>query len=301
MRLPVYAAEGGGGGGAESGATTGGGGPGAGGGGDPFYQPFKDKIKPETLQWLDGKKFPSLEAALDSGALSDRMARDRNVVAKPDLAKLGEWEGLSVFGYDPDVGKYGAKIKPPAQPNNGKHDEGLFDAFVKSAHKRFVPPAMAEGLMQDLSDFVNARLSETASQGQKAVAELEATMRKEFGQDYEAKKELAVRAFRALGIGADDASEIEKVIGSPRLMKLGITLGEKLGEGNLVASDGTGGAPASPAAAEAELRRLEGDDAFMKIFMDRRHPQNADYKARWQKLADLAARNPNNINRPGRR
>src|SRR5580700_3687332 len=68
------------------------GGGGGGGGGDPWYQPHVATLDKDTLAYLDGKKFPTMIDALKSGAQSDRMARDRNVIARPDPAKLGEWD-----------------------------------------------------------------------------------------------------------------------------------------------------------------------------------------------------------------
>jgi hypothetical protein len=263
--------------------------PGGSPGGDPWYQPHVGSLDKDTLAYLDGKKFPSMLDALKSGAQSDRMARERNVIARPDPEKLGEWEGWGAMGYDADKAKYAAKIKPPKMPNNAQHDAGLMDAFVGFAHENHVPPAAAEKMFHGMNDFVNARLSELASKGIKDSEVLDADLRKEWGTEYAQNQELARRAFKAFGVGVDDSSELEKVIGSPRLLKLFNAIGKKMGEANLVSSDGFGAADTSPATAEAELRRLEGDDNFMKIFRDPRHPQQKDHKAKWMRLVAIAA------------
>lgn len=277
----------------------GGGGGGGGDGGGLWYEPYRAKIKPETLAYLDGKKFQSIEAALDSGALSDRQARERNVIPAPNKEKLGEWEGWNVLGYDPDRAKYGAGIKPPKQPNGAKHDEALHDALINAGHKHRAPPAIVEAIAQEMSDVVNARLSEFAAKGVKLNEDVEKALRDELGTGYDTAVEQARRAAKQLGIGVEDAGELVKIFGNGdnikgnvRLRRMLIKLGKGLGEGKLVDDEGAGGGATTPATAMAELRRLQGDADFQKIFQDSRHPQYKDYKARWQALTETAAKDP---------
>lgn len=285
--------------GAGAGGAAAGAGAGTAGAGDPWYQPYVPQLDKETLGWLDGKKFADPVMALKSGALADKMARERNVIAKPDPAKLGEWEGWQALGYDPDRAKYGAGIKPPKMPNGAQHDAALMDDFVSLAHEQKIPPAMAEKLYHGLTEKVNGRLSTLASNGVKATEAMESKLRDEWGTDYDQKTELARRAARAFGVGADDTSELARIFGgdeegakgSVRLLKLFADIGAKLGEGNLVTADGLGGAAGmTPASAEAELRRLEADQNWLKAFTDSRHPQHKDYKAQWNRLTSIAAK-----------
>jgi hypothetical protein len=288
--------EGGGGGGQGAGGqgAGGAGGAGAGGGQDPWYHGFKDKVKPDTLAWLDGKKFQGLEAALDNGALSDRMYRERNVMPRPDAdpAKLKDWEGWGALGWNADKAAYAKGITPPRQPNGGEHDAGLFDAAVGFAHEHRMTPGQAQGFIQNLSDFVNGRLAEAQSRGIASSKELDTALRGEWGDKYNVNVEMATRAAKAFGLGADTAAELEKLVGSPRLLKFMHALGAKLGEGNLVQNDGGGSAGTSPATAEAEIRRLEGDPEFIKAFTNARHPAHLDAKAKYDKLIETMAKSP---------
>lgn len=274
----------------DGGAGGGGGTPLA--GGDPWYQPHVATLDKDTLSWLDGHRFGGVTDALKSGANAERLARDRNVITRPDPQKLGEWDGWAALGFEPDEGKYKGAVKPPKMPNNGQHDAELMDGFVKLAHGMKLPPQMAEGLYHGLTDMVNKRLEGAAAAGAKATADLEAALRSEWGADYDLKRETAVRAARTLGIGADDLAELEKITGAPRLLKLMERLGSTALEGRMVNADGTAqaGGALTPAAAEAELRRLEGDTAWVKVFTDPRHPQNADYKARYNQLIGIVAK-----------
>jgi hypothetical protein len=258
-------------------------------GGDPWYQPHVASLDKDTLSWLDGKKFGAVTDALKSGALADKMARDRNVISRPDVTKLDEWDGWEALGYEPDAGKYVTAVKPPKMPNNGQHDAALLDAAAKLGHKLKLPAALTEKFYHGLTDVVNQRLEGIAAAGAKAETDLKAALEKEWGTDAGVNTEIAKRAARTLKIGAEDTSELEKLIGSPRLLKLFHQLGTGALEGKLI--DGGGNAPGAmtPAAAEAEVRRLEGDPAWVKIFSDSRHPQNADYKARYMQLMEIIA------------
>lgn len=282
----------------------------AGAGGDPFYQPYIGRIKPETLTWLDGKKFSSMEAALDSGALADRQARERNVVARPDPAKLNEWEGWSMLGWDADRAKYGGKIQPPKQPNGAAHDAELFDFGVQLGHELRMSPDQTQNFLQKLSDKVNERLSAMATSGRQAVQDYETSLRGEWKTDYDANMEIARRAAKTLGIGVDDSAELvrffggdgQKAQGSVRLTQALLRVGKLLTEGKLVTDDGlTSNADLTPARAMAEIRRLEGDEAFMRVFRDGRDPQHEDFKARYERLIAIAARDPKNVNPQPRR
>jgi hypothetical protein len=275
----------------EEGGDKGGGGGGDKGGGDPWYQPHVANLDKDTLAWLDGKKFADPVSALKSGALADKMARERNVLNKPDPAKLGEWDGWEALGFVPDEAKYKAGIKPPKMPNDAQHDAALLDSFAKLAHGLKLPPAMAEQLYHGLTGVVNERLTGIEAAGAKATADLQVALDKKWGTDKDVNTEIAKRAMRTLKIGADDAGEIEKIIGSPRLMELFHTLGTGALEGKLI-SDDSGGGPKTmtPATAAAELRRLEGDPAWMKVFTDPAHPQQADYAAQRMALIEAAAK-----------
>jgi hypothetical protein len=282
--------------------------------GDPFYHGYRDKLKPATLAWLDGKNFAGVEVALDSGAESDRMFRERNVMSRPDPANLNNWEGWGVLGWDADRAKYGAKVKPPKQPNDAPHDAGFFDAAVSAAHELRMPPAALEGLLQKISDKVNERLSVMASNGVKSKQEYETKLRETWKteNDYALGMENAKRAAKALGFNADDISEMAKVfgdeegksVGSVRLTLRLAEAGKLLAEGKLINDDGLSErnfGEISPARAEAELRKLEGDPEFVKVFRDNRHAQHEDYKAKWQRLADIAAKDPKIVNPQPRR
>ncbi len=276
---------GGGGGGAAGGGNNGG------GGGDPWYQPHLASLDKDTTAWLDGKKFGSVTDALKSGALADKMARDRNVIARPaDLAKLETWDGWKDLGWLEDAAQYVGKIAAPKMPEGQQHDAEMLQAFVKAAHGQRLPPGVAQSLYHAMSDFINQRVEGFRAEGSRKTADLQTTLDREWGADKEKNTELAKRVVRTFGVNADTLAKLEETLGgAPDLLKFMHAVGARLGEASLIGGQGGGGGKLSPGAAAAERRRLEGDPSWMKVFTDPRHPQNKDYKARYNELVALEA------------
>jgi hypothetical protein len=246
----------------------------------------------DTTAWLDGKKFGSVTDALKSGAQADRMARDRNVIARPaDLTKLEAWDGWKDLGWIEDAAEYGKKLAAPKMPEGQQHDAEMLQAFQKAAHGKRLPPGVAQSLYQEMTDFINGRVEAFKAQGSKATADLQAALDRDWGADKAKNTELAQRVVRTFGVNADTVAKLEQAVGNaPDLLKFFHAIGSKLGEATLVTGQGGGGGGGmSPNAAAAERRRLEGDSAWMKVFTDSRHPQNADYKARYNQLVAMEA------------
>ena len=285
------------GGGAAGGGAAGGGAAGAAGagagaaGGDPWYQPVVATVDKDTLAWLDGKKFPDMATALRSGAQADKLARDRNVIAAPDPAKLNEWDGWERLGWNKDFGAYAKAIEPPKLPDGTPVNDKLLDVARKAGHELRAPAGMVKGLYDKLTEAITGEVAAFKAQGEKASAELEATLRKDWGLDYNAKRALATRTAKAMGLGVDDLSKLEAFIGSaPGLMRTFADFGGKLGEATLVGGNAGNSVAMTPASAAAELRRLEADPAWMAIFRDERNPRQQDYVKQRMALIELIAK-----------
>jgi hypothetical protein len=281
----------GGGGGGSGGGSDGTGGAG-GSAGEPWYQPHLAALDKDTTAWLDGKKFGSITDALKSGAHADKLARDRNVIARPaDLAKLDQWDGWKELGWVEDAAAYGKAITPPKMPEGQQHDAEMLQAFTKAAHGKRLPPGAAQSLYNEMSDFINQRVEGFKAQGAKATADLQAALDKEWGTDKDTNTELAKRVVRTFGVKTDTLAKLEDALGgAPDLLQFMHKIGTMLGEDKLIGGQGGGSGAMSPGAAAAERRRLESDPAWMKIFNDARHPQNAEYKARRLELIALEAK-----------
>lgn len=276
-------------GGADKGAGAGAGGAAvgaaAGAGDKPWYEAGDYGFDNDTLSFYKGKNYPDIKTALSSLPIADNLARNRNVMPKPDPAKLNDWEGWKELGWTPDVKDY--TVKKPALKEGQVLDEAMFSSFVQDAHGLRIPLPAAQALFEKQFGKAYERIAQMDAAGAGAKAELETKLKAELGDQYDAKVDLSKRAWRAFGIGMDDSAELEKIVGSPGLVKIGIKLAEKLGEDKLV--DGGSSASQTPQSARAQRLALEGDPEWMKVFNDARNPRNKDYVAQRQALIDIEA------------
>lgn len=283
---PRMAEAGGGSGGGAAGGGAGGGAAGAGGAGGaagggqqqqqaPWYASPDLGFEGETLEFFKGKNYPDSKTALSSLVHADRLARDRNVIPKPDPQKLRDWPHWADLGWVPDSSKY--SLKPPGQlPKGLQYDGELTEHLRKVAHEERVPLGALQRLADEMLTFQGQRFSTLEASQMAEHQRLNGELDKTWGNDRKRNTEMARRAATALGLGAEDAEELNKVIGSPRLLKLFHGLGEKMAEMSLDLgpADGVTGLPSSIADLRGELAKLEGDKDFMAAFRDERHPQH---------------------------
>jgi hypothetical protein len=219
---------------------------------------------------------------------ADKLARERNVLPKPDPKALDKWEGWEAVGWKPKLEEY--KLTPPKDLPAGMENWGeLGEVMRKTAHEARVPEAAAQKVFESVMGFFGKNVKDMEAKGAAERTKLETDLRNDWGLDYDAKSELAKRAALAFGVGAGDMAELEKVTGSPRLLKMFNAIGEKLGEASLPAPGG-GSARLTPESAKSKRLALENDPAWFAIFNDQRHPQHAEYVAQRAELLKLEAK-----------
>lgn len=280
------------GGGAGGGNAAGAGAAAAGAGGQqqqvdkgPWYTGADYGFDADTQRFFEGKNYPDAKTALSSLRHADQLARDRNVMAKPDMTKLGEWEGWESLGWKKDLKDY-AVAKP--QLKEGQIlDEALFSSFTQDAHDLRIPLPAAQELFNRQFTKAYQRLGEQDAAAGDARRDLDQKLRGEWGDQYDMRVDRSKRAMRAFGVGMDDAAELERSIGSVRMVKLFDNLALKLGEDALVTA-GVGGAQdnAHPKTIEAELNRFEMDADNIKIMQDQRDPRHGDVIAKRRQLIE---------------
>lgn len=294
---PVFSAEGGA--GAPSGDTSappsGGAGNEGGSGGASWFASIEG-LDADTSAFLTGKNFPDMRTALKSAMEADKLARSRLML--PEADKLGEWDGWEKLGWARDRAAYQVGVPDAVKQ---KYQDG-FDLqmeadFVDFAHQNRMPAPIAQAVLDFYVGHAEKVAATLTEKGAKSQAELDATLKQDWGQSYEGNVELAKRAFGALGLGVDDAAALDKVTGSPGLVKFFHKLATMIGEDRLVApgaaaAQGAGGkAISTPAEAQAELDRLNTDPEHRKIVMTPGHPKYReanDYRAR---LAQILSEN----------
>lgn len=282
---------GGAGSGGQAGGGQAGGGAGGGGGGDDWYAPLG--LDDGARQFIAGKGFTSAAEWAKSHMEADRLVRERNVLPAPDAdpAKRGEWPGWEALGWSKDRAKY--TVEPVKVPE-GKHYSGEMEkAFLDAAHEARVPASAAKAILDKVANFGFAAQDAQVASGAKALADVKDALKKEWGNDYGVNEERARAAAKHLGLGAEDASQLEKIVGAPGLLKLFAKIGAMLGEDTLkggAAGGGSGGGGLTPDGAAAEMNRLAADKEWTRSMRDITHPQHKQNKDRWNDLIALKNR-----------
>jgi len=261
--------------GAAAGAAAGAGAAAAG----AWYDSPDLDLDPEDRTFLAARNPGDLKTAIRSFRETERLARDRNVLPKPDPTKMGEWPGWGDLGWKSDAADYAKSIKRPQVPHDFQYDANFEASFVRKMHEAKVPLPMAQLALDTVIGYAKDAIAATDASGAQAAAALDQALKAEWGGDYDAKKELSQRAARHFGIGLDDGAELERIVGSARMMKIFATIGEQLGEDTLVTpNDGGGSGQMSLSQVQAEMDRQAADPDFMKAFEDPRHPRHKEVR-----------------------
>jgi hypothetical protein len=258
--------------------------------GDTAFQFDPDGADKDVAEFLAGKKPPDLRTLLRSHMEADRVARARNVFEKPEKGKESEWKGWADLGWVEDPSKYVFTGKARV-PDGIEYDQAMEDELRLAAHEARVPLPVAERLRDRMVEAQNKRLDAVKAKGAGDTASLQAALDAKWGADKARNLEIAKRAMGAFGVKLDDSKELERIVGSARLVEMFHAIGARIGEQNLPAGDGgSSGLPGSESQLRAELNRLHGDKDFMAAFNDERHPQHKDRVAQREAIiAKLAA------------
>lgn len=275
-------------GGAGPGAGGNGGGAG-GGGGAPWYGEIPAE-RAELREWVANKAFADPITALESaynleklvGAPPDQIIK----LPKPDDAAAWDqvWNRLGrpekPEGYELPV-PVGADGKP-------SEADAKFSQFVAGVfHKAGLPKAMAQAIAKQVNEY-------SAQQRQAYVQELETranqeleALKAEWGQEYDKRAEWGRRGLKAYGekagLTGDDLNALENAIGTAKMLKLFVALGETTGEHDFGGGGEGGGSALTPQQAKAKIDELRQQRMENKISQE-------DYLKEVDRLAPIAAR-----------
>ncbi len=249
-------------------------------GGDPFYSSYG--LGDNERAFIAGKGFSDPASMVKSHMEADKLLRERNVIRAPDLAKLDDWEGWEMLGWTKERDKY---VVDPFKPPEGRNYDLEFEkTFVDLAHENHLSKAQAQAMRDKLVAAIYGAEDRRNAAAAAQSEQLKAALKSEWGADYDKRADRARQAAKAYGIGLEDAAELEKVLGAPRLARLLDRLGEGLSEGTL--KGGAGGDRMTADGARAELARMEADPAFIKAMMNPRHPMFGQYNHKRNELID---------------
>lgn len=164
--------------------------------------------------------------------------------------------------------------------------EGFNDDYAKAiankAKELGIPKHMLKGLSAFNNEYVKTQLDAQEKAIEQGVTEARASLKAEWGGQYEPSMALAQRAEAAMkaDLGVGDEEMLAMMNASPRAYyKMLAGYGGSMREAPHIDGDGSGSNPLramSPDAANARIRELKNDPSFRQRYLDGDHQANAE-------------------------
>lgn len=207
----------------------------------------------------------------------------KDVIAVPGDNATDEQRAAfySALGRPPEANGY-AFTPPDGQTVDAGMEKWARETFFKAG----LSGAQASQLYQAWNENAAAQAQAYAQTQQQSLDQLRAT----WGAAADTKIAAGKEAVKALGISGADMDAIERAAGSVPLVKLLVSIGERMGgeTGKFVSGSGSGvptdPASMSPEQARAAITQNMGDAEFQKVYNDKLHPGNKDAVAKMEKL-----------------
>lgn len=261
------------------GAGNPGSGPGNSGGFD--WQSALGQTYNDYKPMLDSKGWQGPVDALRSYQQLEKVLGAPNKIAVPrGNAAPEEWEQV-----------YRALGRPEQPSGYQFHKPENVEGYADELAQQFSEAAFKAGLStsqaQKLHDWWLAQAGQMqTAQASKSVAEqrwLDAELSRQWGTQKEERLDLARRAARHFGFGAEQLDRLAGLLGDLRLVDGFARMGENLLEDKMA---GQGGGDAiGPAVARAELKRLQADSEFRAALFDRSHVGHDAAVERFRRLS----------------
>jgi len=189
-----------------------------------------------------------------------------------------------------------ARLGCPEKPDGYelKGPEGLapevLTEFGKTLHTAGLSKRQAAAVMDFYSGQVTAQATALQQAQDAMLAQTTTTLKQEWGQAFDDHAHAARRAVRELG-GDALAQKLQQagLANDLDVVRMFAKVGMERAEAAGLKSGGGGGFNVNtPAAAQAEIRRLQGDRDFGKVLTNRSDPGHAEAKRRWDALHGAA-------------
>jgi hypothetical protein len=235
-------------------------------------------LEPELRAMAASKGWRGMGDALKSYAHLERAFGADKIAVPGSTARPEEWAVL----YD----RLGRPEKPDgydlgdfAPPEGLAWNGDVQAAMLAEMHHAGLNSAQVRRILGKYAALQGANAKQTHQSRAAAVENSRVQLRETWGTGYEARVDLANRAFRAaFAEDADMAASIRLDDGSalgdhPAVVRAFAHLGELMSEDRLVGAKGGSRFGLSPEDARAEIARIHGDTRALAILMDKAHPE----------------------------
>ncbi|MCX7354764.1 MAG: hypothetical protein NTY59_08050 [Alphaproteobacteria bacterium] len=250
-------------------------------------------LAPELKALAAHKGWRGPEDALRSYAHLERAFGADKVALPGKDAKPEDWDALYTrLGRPTAPEQYDLAdvARPDGMPWNAEGER----AMLREMHAAGLSNRQARHLLSKYAEMQGGAWSTAASHGARRVEDAQTALRRDWGAAFDAKSDLANRAFRlAFGDGLDEARQLRLADSSflgdhPSLVRAFARLGESLAEHPMAGAKGGAHLSATPEEARAEIARMHGEPATMRALTDRAHPEYAVMVAKRDRLYRLA-------------
>ncbi|MGE0094529.1 MAG: hypothetical protein AB7M05_16050 [Alphaproteobacteria bacterium] len=259
----------------------------------PRSDDWTGTLAPELKALAAHKGWRGPEDALRSYAHLERAFGADKVALPGKDAGQADWDALYArLGRPaaPEQYDVAGVTRPEGMPWNAEGER----AMLREMHAAGLSNRQARHLLSKYAAMQGGAWSEASAQGARRVEEARAALRRDWGAAFDAKSDLANRAFRlAFGDGIEEARQLRLADGGflgdhPALVRAFARLGESLAEHPMAGAKDGAHLAATPEEARAEIARMHGEPATMRALTDRSHPEYAVMVAKRDRLYRLA-------------
>lgn len=223
-------------------------------------------LDPDTL------KHPALGQVKDLPDLARQFVNAQQLIGRKGLIPPKEGDAPELvaawrkgLGVPEDPNGY--KIERPADMPEPLWQQDRAQAWGQLAHKVGLTPQQEKAIREWQLGEVTGRVQALNQSGQK----LEAELRHEWGGDYDGQMQLADRAIKELGFGADVLQQLRLAGVAADALRGFAKVGAMLGEDQLIGTNGGARGAMSAAEIDREIATIRSDPAYMSRTDKRAH------------------------------
>jgi hypothetical protein len=220
---------------------------------------FREHLAPEYKEkYTEFKDVNSVFKSYDS--LVTKMGSSISI-PKEDAPKE-EWEKFhQKLGRPESADKY--EFQVPEYPNGIKPDENVLKGVKDILYQAGVPAKQAKQIAESYFNMEKGLVEKAIADNDKALKEAEASMKKEWGADYDSRLQ-SVNGFAERFADDNDKEAIKKYGNDPAFIKMMYNLSKKVGEDTNTNKGGDGASQSKEALAKRKSEILKMDSPYWK-------------------------------------
>jgi len=227
----------------------------------PWYSGYDE----QTQAFIQNKGWNDPADLLTSYRNLEKFAGgSKNLLELPgEDAEPSAWDAVfNKLGRPESPDKYG--IQPPEGAN-----ETLVEWFKQTSHELGLTERQAKTFFEKYVGLESEFMQQNEAQMREASEKAIDSLKREWGQGFNAQIDAGKRAVAALGFNEEQLSAYESKLGTAEMLKLFATLGSKMGEDTFEGGERSSNSSfgLTPAMAQQQIADLKMDSQFMEKYM----------------------------------